>query len=99
MQADQGRKAEAERRTALTGMRAALPLETAANQQRQQQLQQVQERVAKLRVSECRLLGAGWEGRRGKQRDIEGLAGLPPPCTEGCPAGWLAGWLSSPSAH
>ena len=56
MQADQGRNAEAERRTAVAGMRAALPLETAANQQRQQQLQEVQERVAKLRVSEWRLL-------------------------------------------
>ena len=36
-----------------------LPLETAANQQRRQQLQEAQERVAKLRVGDCRLLGAG----------------------------------------
>lgn len=58
MQADQGRQAEAERRTAVAGMRSALPVETAANQQRRQQLQEVQERVAKLRVSGCRLMGA-----------------------------------------
>ena len=68
MQADQGRKAEAERRTAVAGMRAALPLETAANQQRQQQLKEAQERVAKLRVSGCKLLGTGWAlGRQRRQ--------------------------------
>lgn len=50
VQEDQAHQEEAERRTALVKMRHAVAEEVAANEQRRQQLAEVQERAAKLRV-------------------------------------------------
>lgn len=50
LQEDQAVQEQAERRTAVAGMRQAVHEEAAANEQRRRQLAQAQERVAKLRV-------------------------------------------------